>query len=103
MIKGIPFELLGTTYIIPPLNLSALEAMQDKLEAFEGGTDGKSITTVIDATLSALKRNYPEMTRDQVADMLDVGNMQDVMQAVMDVSGLKRKALEAGEAKPGEA
>lgn len=102
-IKGLPVVLGGDTYIVPPIALGALEQLQERITSFTGDvTDLKQVATVIDAAHSALKRNYPDMTRDQVADLIDVGNMADVFEAVMDVSGLKRKGIEAqGEATPG--
>lgn len=100
-IKGIAVELGGQTYTIPPIALGALEQLQERIAAFTGDvTDMRQVATVIDAAHHALRRNYPEMTRDQVADLIDVGNMGDVFQAVMDVSGAARKK---GEAQPGEA
>lgn len=95
-IKGIPLPLGGKTYIVPPLNLGALERLQERLTSFTGGIDQESVSTVLDAAHSALLRNYPDLTRDQVAEVVDVANMAEVMEAVMDVSGLKRKAIEAG-------
>lgn len=100
MIKGITLLLAGQPYIVPPLTLGALEDLQDGLESFTGGIDLKSIKTVIDALHAALLRNYPDMTRDQVRNMVGLENMDEVMQAVMDVSGLRRKELEAGEPAP---
>ncbi len=102
--KGIPVQLGETTFVIPPLALGALEQLQDRIAAFKGDIrDATQVATVLDAAHSALKRNYPEMTRDEVADLVDVGNMAEVFEAVMDVSGLKRKELEAGEApEPGK-
>lgn len=97
-VKGISLELNGTTYVVPPVALGTLEAMQDRIEAFTGGLDKKSVTTVIDCLYASLKRNYPDLTRDDAAELVDVGNMGDVMQAVMDVSGLRRKKIEEEQA-----
>jgi len=102
MIKGIKMELGGTVYVVPPLSLGAIETMQDQISKFQAGTNLQSVATVIDALFSALSRNYPEMTREQVAKVVDLGDMQEVMEAVMDVGGLKRKAAESGEAQPGK-
>ena len=97
--KGIPVQMGEREYVVPPLALGALEALQDRIAGFKGDIrDGKQVATVIDAAHAALKRNYPEITREEVADLVDVSNMAEVFEAVMDVSGLKRKALEAGEA-----
>lgn len=104
-IKGIAIDFGGTTMIVPPLSLGAMQQLQEGLANFTGDIrDPAQIALIIDATHAALRRNYPELTREQAAEILDLENMSDVMQAVMDVSGLKRKAKEAdasGEAQPG--
>lgn len=97
---GIAIALAGDEYIVPPLNLGTLEQMQKRLQDFNGGIDAASVNTVLDATHAALLRNYPEITRDEIAELVDVGNMQEIMQAVMDVSGLRRKALETKDLAP---
>lgn len=101
MIKGIKLKLGDTEYIVPPLALGALEDLQDQLGTFTGGADPESVRTVIDSATAALKRNYPDITRDQVRNMIGLENMAEVLQAVMDVSGLRRKEIEEGEAPPG--
>lgn len=100
-VKGIRLLLGGRDWVVPPLNLAALEQLQEQLARFSGGLDADSVALVLDATTAALRRNYPDITREQVAEMVDVANMAEVMEAVMDVSGLKRKAQEA--TTPGEA
>lgn len=96
--KGIPIDFGGEVLVVPPVALGVLEQLQERISSFKGDVrDKDQVATVIDAAHSALKRNYPEMTRSQVAEMIDVGNMAAVFEAVMDVSGLKRKAAEAGE------
>jgi hypothetical protein len=93
--QGIPLTLGGEVFVVPPLNFRSLQALQARLDKFTGGVDADSINVVIDATYEALKRNYPEFDKDSLHDLLDVANMGEVMEAVMDVSGLKRKAHEA--------
>lgn len=97
-VKGVSLELGdGETYVLPPLTLGVMEAMQDRLEAMTGGLDKNTVSTTVDCLHASLKRNYPDMTREKVAgELLDVSNMADVMAALMDVSGMKRKAQEAG-------
>lgn len=100
---GITLNLGGVDYVLPPISLGALEQLQSRVAGFTGDvTDAGQVSSVIDATHASLSRNYLDITREQVAEMIDIGNMADVFGAVMDVSGLKRKALE-GEAPTGEA
>jgi hypothetical protein len=101
-IPGIPVPLGGKDYVMPPLALNAVKQLRPRLDAFKGTDGDEDIDTVIDAAYAALRRNYPDISRDEVGDMVDLGNMQEVMEACMDVSGLKRKQLEAGELKPGK-
>lgn len=101
-VPGIPVFLSGVDYVMPPLSLNSVKQLKPKLEAFKGTDDQEDIDTVIDAAHAALKRNYPALTREEVGDLVDLGNMQEVMEACMDVSGFKRKQLEAGEVKPGK-
>ncbi len=104
-VKGLTVSLGGTEYVVPPLSLGALEQFQDSLANFTGDiTDKKQIGTIADCAHAALRRNYPALTREEVADMIGLENMMEVMEAVMDISGLKRKSREAsdgeGEAPP---
>ncbi|MFW5397682.1 MAG: hypothetical protein XXXNARYT_003410 [Candidatus Accumulibacter regalis] len=101
--KGIAVDFGGDMLIIPPMALGTLEQLQDSISNFTGDVrSAKQVATVIDAAHAALKRNYPDITREKVAEMIDVGNMAEVFEAVMDISGLKRKELESqGEAPPG--
>lgn len=93
--------------VVPPLNFRSLQQLQTRLEQFSGRADPASIDLVVDCLHHALARNYPaefpiqteggldSVGREKVRDMLDLENMMAVMEAVMDVSGLKRKAKEA--------
>ena len=90
----------GEEMVVPPLTLGAMEVLQDSLMGYDGSVSRENIATITKATYSALKRNYPEITEDYVRnELLDLGNMLDVMQAVMDVGGLVRKAQEAADIK----
>lgn len=98
MIKGNEVELGGQIYVIPPLNLAALERFQDKLEAYSGGIDRESVAFVVEVVHTAMKRNYPDITVDELKELIDLGNIQSVFAAVMNVSGLVARSADAGEA-----
>lgn len=104
-VKGIKLTLGdGKEYVIAPLLLGALEDMQESISSVGDGLDPDTIRTMIDTAHSSLLRNYPDMTREDVRQLLDVANMADVFEACMDMSGMKRKAIEAeAEAGAGEA
>lgn len=106
LIPGIEYDFGGgRVYTVPPLSLAALQRLQKKLEALQQASalDPASIGTVIDAAHSALKRNYPEMTPEEAAELVDVGNMHDVVACVMDVAGVRRKAEAEAKNRPAQA
>lgn len=100
---GIVKVLGGVEYVIPPISLGALQQLHGRITQFSDQVDAESINTVIDVTHAALKRNYPDITLEEVKELVDVGNMFELFEAVMDVSGMKRKAIEAGGQEQGEA
>jgi hypothetical protein len=103
-VAGVPFNFNGRILVIPPLTLGAYEQLQKRLSELPSDVrDQASIETTIDSVHAALRRNYPDMTREEVGELVDFSNMQEVMACTMDVAGLKRKALESeGGDKPGE-
>lgn len=101
LIPGIEFDFGGgNVKILPPLSLGALQRLQGKLEAFgkiENPLAPEALATVIEATHAALKRNYPDITIPEVAELIDVSNMHLAISSVLDVAGIRRK--EAAEEK----
>lgn len=97
-VKGVRYDFGGgVEYVIPPLNLRSLEHLGEKLNNIDGSDMLTQIKTIGEAAHLAIQRNYPEVTKEQVDELIDVGNMLDVMACVMDVSGMKRKSQEAGD------
>ncbi len=95
LIPGVEFNFGGgRVYTIPPLSLGALQRLQNKLASFSERTalDPVSMGVVVEALHAALARNYPDLTEGEVSELVDVSQIGDVMAAVLDVSGLKRKA-----------
>lgn len=98
MIPGVQFDFGGgRAYLLPPLSLGALELLQERLATLPTltSTDPEAVRTIIDATQMALNRNYPDIKREEVAELIDVSNMGDVYECLMDVAGMKRRAQQA--------
>lgn len=96
-ISGIEHVFGDRAYTIPPLSLGALERLQGKLQALQDETNPlalSSVSTVVDAAHAALLRNYPEISREEVAELVDVSNMHEIVQKVLDVAGVLRKETE---------
>jgi hypothetical protein len=90
---GVTVKLGGVEYVIPPLNFRALRTIGPRVAGLGSinriptEDDLRLITEIV---LAALSRNYPEMTAEMLEDLIDVGNMSVLLQAVMGVSGLDR-------------
>lgn len=103
-VKGCPIELGGKVLILPPLSLRSLDQLLPRIRSFSANVHDEQYDTglVVDVAFAALTRNYPDLQRDDLLDQIDLGNMMDIMQAAMDISGMRRKSAEEqakGEAK----
>lgn len=99
-VPGISFTFAGgKVLVIPPLSLGDLEQLLEPINhVMNGVIDMAAIGTVIDATHAALRRNYPDMERAEVGSLIDLSNMRDVVQAIMNASGMEPVAAgETGE------
>jgi len=88
MYKGIEFDFGGKIYIVPPLNLGAIELLEEDLASFNTMSVAKQSKLALSIVFLALKRNYPEITREEVGNFIDIGNMHQVINSVCDLSGL---------------
>jgi hypothetical protein len=95
--KGGEWVQLGLEeYRIPPLGFAAIKDMQANLEVLQGMTGaptGDQMKVVAEVVHAAMRRNYPDITPEQVLDMLDLGNFQRVFGAVLGMSGYRKAAL----------
>lgn len=87
--KGTPVIFAGRVLVVPPLPLAFIEERGAELEKFTGTL--ADVSLVVDCLAASLVRNYPEMSRADVLDLVDIGNMEEVMEAVMARSGLIRQ------------
>jgi hypothetical protein len=100
VIDGVTVRMGGADWVIPPLNFRLLRKLQTRLADLTAlGRSGAPTADVMDAVVDlvhpAMQRNYPEITREQVEDMLDMGNMGPTIQAIMGASGVVQ--TQAGE------
>jgi hypothetical protein len=98
---GILIAIGGREYTVPPLTLGQIRRMSREISLFRAdGLDllsPEAITAVVTVITAALQRNYPDLTEEQVADMLDVASAVPTFIAVLTGSGLRRSD------QPGEA
>ena len=97
--RGNPLKINGQIWIFAPLSLGAAEQLMPKLKNF----DPNDFALVADVAHKSLKRNYPDITRDFIADgLLDIGHVNAVFEAVMGASGLVHTGDEPQEGESGE-
>lgn len=83
--RGNSKEIAGQTWIFAPAPLGTLERFQEQLSS-----NDVPVSVIVDMAHICLKRNYPEITREYVSDeLLDMGNMEEVLSLVTKTSGLE--------------
>ena len=87
--RGTTIQIDGQPFVFAPLSLGAIEKLLPALQSFQPSDVG----LVIDVAHKSLKRNYPDITRDDVADLIYMDQLEEVMGAVMAVSGLQSKEV----------
>lgn len=96
-------ELVDMELVVPPLNFQSLQSLGPKLATLNVEPSAGSMGTLVLAIEQALRRNYRGVPRWLIEQTIDPANMADFVQSLMDVSGMRRKELEAGKAKAAEA
>ncbi len=88
---GKNYTLAGKEYIIAPLPLGYLEKNLDKIQKIDEATEQEALTLIIDTVHCSIKRNYPEITRDElVNELLDINNVNDLFATVLGASGFDK-------------
>jgi hypothetical protein len=99
IIEGVRLNLGGRDFVVPPLTLKSLRKMANRLSALRTMGDiptDDEVEVVVEIVHAAMVRNYPDLTTDDVEELMDMANLKSVMLAVLQGSGLSRSA-------PGEA
>jgi hypothetical protein len=92
-IDGHPVRMAGQDWILAPLNFRQLRVTlkQAFVDLQSSDTEARfnAFEQIVHASLS---RNYPDLTIEQVEEMLDMSNVMEVVDAVMNISGMARRA-----------
>lgn len=101
MIKGVKIELSGKEYVVPPLNLRGLKLHQDEFAELDasGSNRVNQMDIVVGMAATAMQRNYPDITKDHLLDIVAINQIDDLMSAVLGASALQSSKGESeGEA-----
>ena len=101
--EGETIVIRGNEYVIPGMSFAQLEANAEDIDKIMTAKDEdmmKMLGVTSKIVHLAMGRNYPDLTLDEVKDMLDMRNMQKIIQAIMGGSGFQLAANNSGEALP---
>ena len=92
-LDGLPLRLGGKDYILPPLNLAALEKYWPMIESWAEPPAKltQRFSEGAEVIHAALVRNYPELTLTEVKEGLDLPSFPGALAQLLEVSGLARR------------
>lgn len=91
IIDGVKIKMGGKEYEVPALSFGQLRRLMPKiasLSAIGADIQPEQMDAITEIVHAALSRNYPDITREAVEDMIDLRNAGAVISAVMGQSGL---------------
>lgn len=92
---------------VPPLAFGAVVTLQDDVEGLKDLANGgrptpEQMDVVTKIVHSAVARNYPSISKEEVGEMIDLGNYMEVLDAVLSIAGFV-KGRQAGGAAAAQA
>ena len=96
-VAGIVVAADGRDWIVPPLALVQFKRLRPQISALsesQAGSDNQ-IDLLLEIVAAGMSRNYPDLSADELASLIDVGNADLFLTAVLAGSGLKAIATPA--------
>lgn len=88
--KGKEVDLGGTVLTFAPLTLGMVQNLPEVMQVINNGNDiEKQIEATIELAFNSLKRNYDDITIEEVKDLITLDDIQIVIEAIMKSSGFK--------------
>lgn len=93
LLDGVTLRIGRRDYVVPPLNLKGVKRAQVLMPLLaEEESSAATVDAAIEIVQLAVNRNYPEVTREQLEDDIDLGNLMALVEAVLAVAGFSPKA-----------
>lgn len=97
---GIVIKVGERELVVPPLTLGQIEANAEKLAAIDQieTSPQKALATgamgkVLDLIVLAVQRNYPDMKREEIGELVDMHNLRQFLPAILGASEGEAKGL----------
>jgi hypothetical protein len=105
-IDGAQIRVGGRTLVVPPVTLGYVRTNKDKLKALvrlKGATPEEQFDAfdeLLPFIYAAVRRNYPNLSQDDLAEIADMGCFNDLMAAAMGQLETTLPVAQQGEVKP---
>jgi hypothetical protein len=86
-------EMVDVVLTVPPMNFRNLQRLEKHFSDINGG-NAAAMSAMCDVLAAALSQNYRGVPRWLIEQSVRIDNLTDLTAAVMDVSGLRRKAID---------
>lgn len=90
--EGEPFKLGGKWYIIPSLSTKRARQLWPKIRGLNQNINEETLPDkhhdAVEVIHSAISRNYPDVTFDEIDELVDMNNMKRLLLIVSGQSGL---------------
>ena len=98
VIPGIDITDGARTFTVAPMNLRILlceptKGYVDRIKQGPGQDAESFQGAAIELILACVKRNHPEATKDDLLDMVNAGDLGDLLAGMMQASGLRERPL----------
>ena len=100
---GVPVKVLNGEYIVPGVTLRLHFRHERALDALrpDGGVDPKEANKLLVAfALDILRRNYPEITEDELIDAAGMADIGAIIGAGLSQSGYSKRPLDQASQPP---
>lgn len=101
LLPGLPVTLNGMELTMPSLNARAARLYWPRVEAFQRGEEADPLGLVAAMVHACLQRNYPDITEDDVADGVDMDNLDELAVKVMGKGSFRNWCAQQAKAEAG--
>lgn len=92
LIEGTPLKIGRREYIVPALNLKGVRRVQKLLPIIQDPEHPEFFDSAVEMLHLAVVRNYPEVTKGQLEEDVDLNSLDKLLTAALGAFGFVPKA-----------